>query len=181
MIGIYLILAFLISTALFFNRSKQTNYVLVVMFLLLQTLFTVYEYFHQNIIEFEYFKPDAISIILLATLSIICIPAYYHSYKYISTHIQIARKTAIYFSSLTVLVASMSAAYLSGHIAVTWIFIELTTLSSSALIYHHRNDRSLEATWKYVFICAISISLVFYRHLVFNSGSEQICCCRPVF
>ncbi len=55
----------------------------------------------------------------------------------------------------------LSAAYLANHIAVTWIFVELTTLSASALIYHRRNNRSLEGTWKYVFVCAISITLVF--------------------
>ncbi len=161
MIGVYLIVAFLITSGLFFNRNKQLNYVLVSIFLSSQWMFTMYEYYHKNISEFIYFKPDAIAIILLITLSIISIAAYYHSYKYISTHTEIPRHRAIYFSAMTMLIASMTAAYLSCHIAVTWIFIELTTLSSSALIYHHRNDRSLEGTWKYVFICAISISLVF--------------------
>ena len=146
---------------MFFNRNKKLNYFLVILFLIFQWGFTLYEYYHKNIPEFNYFKPDAIAIILLVTLSIISIPAYYHSYKYISTHVEIPRHRAIYFSAMTMLITSMSAAYLSCHIAVTWIFIELTTLSSSALIYHHRNDRSLEGTWKYVFICAISISLVF--------------------
>ena len=62
---------------------------------------------------------------------------------------------------MVALLTSISAAYLSNHIAVTWIFVELTTLSASALIYHRRNNRSLEGTWKYVFVCAISITLVF--------------------
>ena len=51
--------------------------------------------------------------------------------------------------------------YLSNHIAVTWIFVEITTLSASALIYHHRNIRALEGVWKYVFICAISITFIY--------------------
>ena len=62
---------------------------------------------------------------------------------------------------MVLLISACSVVYLSGHIAVTWIFIEITTLSASALIYHHRNLRALEGVWKYVFICAISITFVY--------------------
>jgi hydrogenase-4 component F len=70
------------------------------------------------------------------------------------------------------LITSISAAYLANHIAVIWIFAELTTLSASALIYHHRNKLALEGTWKYVFICAISITFVFIG-ILFLSLSLQ--------
>ena len=65
------------------------------------------------------------------------------------------------------------AAYLSNHIAVTWIFVELTTLSASAFIYHRRNNRSLEGTWKYVFVCAISITLIFIGILFLSFTLQQ--------
>jgi hydrogenase-4 component F len=74
---------------------------------------------------------------------------------------------------MVVLLTSISAAYLANHIAVVWIFAELTTLSASALIYHHRNKLALEGTWKYVFICAISISLVFVGILFLSLSLNQ--------
>jgi hydrogenase-4 component F len=61
---------------------------------------------------------------------------------------------------------------MANHIAVIWIFTELTTLSASALIYHHRNKLALEGVWKYVFICAISITFVFIG-ILFLSLSLQ--------
>jgi hydrogenase-4 component F len=64
-------------------------------------------------------------------------------------------------------------AYLSNHIAVTWIFVEITTLSASALIYHHRNIRALEGVWKYVFICAISITFVYVGILFLSLSLKQ--------
>jgi hydrogenase-4 component F len=73
---------------------------------------------------------------------------------------------------LVLLVTAISAGYLSNHIAVTWIFTEITTLSASALIYHHRNKLALEGTWKYVFICAISITFIFIG-ILFLSLSLQ--------
>ncbi|HXL56414.1 MAG TPA: proton-conducting transporter membrane subunit, partial [Chitinophagaceae bacterium] len=132
-----------------------------------------YEYLHINIPELYYFKPDALSVLLLITLSIISIPAIYHSYKYLSSKQDNPRHTAIYFAAMVVLLTAISAAYLSNHIAVTWIFVELTTLSASALIYHRRNNRTLEGTWKYVFVCAISITLVFVGILFLSFALQQ--------
>ncbi|WP_158085148.1 complex I subunit 5 family protein [Niastella vici] len=134
---------------------------LVIAFVLLQIGFTIYEYLHINTIELTYFTADSLGVLLLITLCIISIPAFYHSYVYLGTKQDNPKHTAIYFAAMIALLTSISAAYLSNHIAVTWIFVELTTLSASALIYHRRNNRSLEGTWKYVFVCAISITLVF--------------------
>ncbi len=173
MIGIYLGAAFIISILLFFNRNKTINYTLVICFLLLQCGFTAYEYLHINIPELYYFKPDALSILLLITLSIISIPAMYHSYVYLESKQDTSGHVSIYFAAMVVLLTAISAAYLSNHIAVTWIFVELTTLSASALIYHRRNNRTLEGTWKYVFVCAISITLVFVGILFLSFALQQ--------
>lgn len=161
MTGIYLAAAFSIGGLLFFNRSRLINYLLVIAFLVLQTGFTFYEYLHPNTTELGYFTADALSILMLATLSIISIPAMYHSYVFLTKEKENPAHRAIYFAAMVVLLTAISAAYLANHIAVTWIFVELTTLSASALIYHRRNNRTLEGTWKYVFVCAISITLVF--------------------
>ncbi|NWJ52126.1 MAG: hypothetical protein HXX14_14820 [Bacteroidetes bacterium] len=173
MIGIYLFIAFLISGTLFFNRNTILNNALLIAFLALQIVFTVYEYNHLNIIELQYFRPDALGILLLATLSIVAIPAFYHSYVYIEVHHEKPRSRGIYYSAMVMLIAAIGAAYLSNHIAVTWIFVEITTLSASALIYHHRNERSLEGTWKYVFICAISVTFIFIGILFLSMAMRQ--------
>jgi hydrogenase-4 component F len=145
----------------------------LIAFLALQIVFTVYEYSHLNIIELQYFRPDALGILLLATLSIVAIPAIYHSYVYIEIHHEDPRSRGIYYSAMVMLITAIGAAYLSNHIAVTWIFVEITTLSASALIYHHRNERSLEGTWKYVFICAISVTFIFIGILFLSMAMRQ--------
>jgi hydrogenase-4 component F len=71
------------------------------------------------------------------------------------------------------LLAAISAGYLANHIAVIWIFIEITTLSASALIYHHRNKLALEGTWKYVFISAISVTFIFIGILFLSLSLEH--------
>jgi len=161
MTGIYLISAFAIAGLIFANRNTFVNYLLVIIFGIIQTGFTVYAGYNYKNSALEYFTFDSLGLLLLITLSIIAIPALIHSYLYIKRHVETPQSRAIYFSALVVLLTSISAAYISNHIAVIWIFAELTTLSASLLIYHHRNKLSLEGTWKYVFICAISITFVF--------------------
>lgn len=173
MIGFYLSGALLISLLLFLNRNKLYNNLLIILFLVLQWSFTIYEYFHINQIELDYFKPDALGILLLGTLSIIAVPAFFHNYSYIYKDKDNPKVRAIYYAAMTLLITAIGAAYLSCHIAVTWIFVELTTLSASALIFHRRNTGSLEATWKYIFVCSISITFVFIGILFLSIALEQ--------
>jgi hydrogenase-4 component F len=172
MMGIYLISAFAISGLLFINRKTLFNNILIIIFGMLQVVFTVYAAYNYKNTVLQYFTCDSLGLLLLITLSIISIPALFHSFLYIRRHDESPQSRSIYFSAITALLTSISAAYLANHIAVIWIFTEMTTLCASMLIYHHRNKLALEGTWKYVFICAISITFVFIG-ILFLSLSLQ--------
>jgi hydrogenase-4 component F len=161
MAGIYLICAFVITGLIFINRKTLFNNILVILFGAIQIAFTLYACISYKTSSLEYFTFDSLGLLLLLTLSIITIPALFHSYLYIKRHNETHQSRAIYFSAIVLLITAISAAYLANHIAVIWIFTEVTTISASMLIYHHRNKLALEGTWKYVFICAISITFVF--------------------
>ena len=170
---IYLILAFLIAISLFVNKNKAINVSLVCLFVILQWAYTIYACFNFRNIELDYFTFDSLGILLLITLSVISIPAMIHSFIYIrNNNEETPQSRGIYFAAIVGLITAISAGYLSNHIAVTWIFTELTTLCASALIYHHRNKLALEGTWKYIFICAISITFIFIG-ILFLSLSLQ--------
>lgn len=110
MIGIYLVVATAISLSLFFSRSKTLNYLLTGGFVLLQWGLTIYAYRHRDRQELGYFTPDALAVIFLLTLSIICIPVFLHSYIYLSTEKDDPRRRSIYFAAMVVLLAALSAA-----------------------------------------------------------------------
>jgi len=179
MTAIYLISTFVIAGLFFVNRNSVINNILIIIFGILQTGFTIYGCYNHNTSVLEYFTFDSLGLLLLMTLSVITIPALFHSYLYIKRHDETPQSRAIYFSALVILITSITAAYLANHIAVIWIFTELTTLSASMLIYHHRNKLALEGTWKYVFICAISITFVFIGILflslsLHHAGSDDL-------
>lgn len=173
MIGIYLIGAFAIAIALFLNRNKVLSFSLLGLFLILQGALTFHSYFHLHTTEWSYFTFDSLSFILLITLFIISIPALIHSHIYLKNRQTPMEARGIYYAAIVLLLTAISAAYLANHIAVTWIFTEITTLSASALIYHHRNKLALEGTWKYVFICAISVTFIFIGILFLSLSFEN--------
>ena len=179
MIGIYLIGALSIALALFLNKNKTLTFVLLGLFLILQGALTIHAYSNFHSTEWSYFTYDSLAVLLLFTLGIITIPAIIHSHIYLEDQPAPLSARSIYYASIVLLISAISAGYLSNHIAVTWIFTEITTLSASALIYHHRNKLALEGTWKYVFICAISITFVFIGILFLsmsfsNTGSDDL-------
>ena len=132
-------------------------------------------YKHLNISEFELLTPDSLAVLLLGVLSIVAVPILFHGYRYIEKHnVDETPKTrGLFFAAMIMLISSCGMAYLSNHIAVTWIFIELTTLSASVLIYHHRNIKALEGVWKYVFVCAISITFIYIGILFLSLSIKQ--------
>ena len=175
MIEIYLIGSVIIGTLLFFNRGKALNYTLIWLFIALQCAFTIYACMNYNQTESTYFTFDSLGIIMLLTATIISIPAVIHSHIYIEeSEEKTPRSRATYFGALVILITAVSSAYLANHIAVVWIFTEITTLSASALIYHHRNKLALEGTWKYIFICAISITFVFIGILFLSLAFAKV-------
>lgn len=173
MIGIFLTGALIIGGLLFLNRNTFVNYSLLIVYLVLLWLLGIYEYNHLNVSQYVFFKPDSLGILLLLTICVVSIPAFYHSFRYLSRRNEDSRTRGLFFAAMVFFITACAMSYLAAHIAVIWIFVELTTLSASTLIYHHRNIRALEGVWKYVFICAISITFIYVGILFLSLSLKQ--------
>lgn len=156
----YFIISLVLALLLFANKNKSLNTAMVALFVVLQCAFT-YMSFVAKGETMLYFKMDSLGLLLLLVLTIVSIPSLFHRYDYIYAESETPRTRGIYYGAMVLLVMALSLAYLSSHIAVTWIFVEITTLSASALVYHRRSAGSIEATWKYIFVCSISLVFVF--------------------
>jgi hydrogenase-4 component F len=66
---------------------------------------------------------------------------------------------SVFTGGILLLLATMSLAIVSRHLALQWVAIEATTLASAPLIYYHQNRRSLEAAWKYLILCSVGIAM----------------------
>lgn len=68
---------------------------------------------------------------------------------------------------LMLFIAAMDAACLVKDIGLIWVFVEATTITSAMLISFENSKSSLEAAWKYLFICSVGIALAFVGILLF--------------
>ncbi|MFA7421433.1 MAG: proton-conducting transporter membrane subunit [Melioribacteraceae bacterium] len=77
-----------------------------------------------------------------------------------------------YFALINFYLAANSAAMLSNHFGMFWVASEATTLSVAPLIYFYRNEESLEAMWKYLFLVSIGIAFAFIGILLLTLSAK---------
>ncbi|MDR0815415.1 MAG: hydrogenase 4 subunit F, partial [Bacteroidales bacterium] len=169
----YYIGIILLACAFMFMRRDLMHRVLAGVVLSLQCAFTLYEITQLNKVGFDFFTPDDLGVLFLVLLGILMIPTYYHSLLYLEKNNAPMRVRNLYLATMTLFCGAMSGVYLSNHIGMTWIFVELTTITSALLIYHHRDAEALEATWKYVFVCSVSVALSFAGVLIMSIAMNQ--------
>lgn len=174
----FFILSFLSGLLVFLcgfqkNQSKTLVKTLTLIFAFIHLALVIYCWMHIEETELTYFTFDKLGGLLLSILSLLTFTTIYHGFIYLKD--ETPKRFAIYHSALIALIFSMSGAYLANGIIVTWIFVEATTLSVVALIYHDRTASSLEAAWKYFFVCSIGITLAYIGILFLGftvSGSD---------
>jgi hydrogenase-4 component F len=173
MFGYYLIIILLLGIGSMINRNSKIRILLLLLFLLTQTAIAFYGFFHINTPELDgNFYYDSLGVLFLFVLTILSYTTIFHSYLYLQNRMDSSRNQSIYFAALIILIAAMTCVYLAATIGIMWVVIEATTLSVAVLIYHERTHLTLEATWKYVFICSIGITFAFVG-IVFLSKALQ--------
>ena len=109
----------------------------------------------------KFFAVDSTNKIFLMVMSIVFLAVAVYNNGYTKNDASLTRKLRHYTYMVLFFVFSMTGAVLSTNLGASWVFIEGTTLASAYLIYFHKTKHSIEAAWKYVFICSIGIALAF--------------------
>ncbi len=100
---------------------------------------------------------DAMGEVTLLTTTVLFVAVAVYAQGYLRRRAD--RDNRVFCAGLLVLLGAMSAVALSHHLGLSWVAIEITTLTTAPLIYFDRTARSLEAAWKYLLICSLGIAL----------------------
>ncbi len=171
---IYFFVISLLCISIFFNKKEARTLPLVLAFLLTQAVVTSIVTLNPEVIGFQFFFADRFAKLLTVILFILVSASVYYSFIYLKSRCDSFKTQKIYFISLIIFTSSLTGAYLSNHFGLMWIFIELTTMSAALLVYHHRSEKALEAAWKYIFVCTLSITIVFIGILFLAQASKKI-------
>ncbi len=121
-----------------------------------------------------FFRFDSIGLFFFAVMAIVFAGVSFYSLSYFREHNLTARQESVYILEMLAFVVAMAGVILATNLALLWVFVEATTLTSALLIYFEKKKSSLEATWKYIYICSVGIALAFVGITTLSIGSESI-------
>lgn len=122
----------------------------------------------------EYFQFDSIGLYFFSIMTLVFASASVYSLFYFKEHKLSAKSESVFAAEVLFFVVAMTGVMLATHLALLWVFVEATTLTSALLIYFEKKKSSLEAAWKYVYICSIGITLAFVGIILLSVGSKNI-------
>ncbi len=121
-----------------------------------------------------YFAIDDTNLVFLLILSIVFLMVAIYNNDYMKNFEFPSRRLRHYSYMILIFVLSMTGTLLCTNLGLAWILIEATTLSSAYLIYFNKTKNSIEAAWKYVFICSIGIAMAFVGIILLNISTGTI-------
>ncbi len=173
MIGTLLIAPLVLSAVLILARSPLLNRLAILAYAVLHMGLSVALYWRPESF-LSYFMTDDLNILFLLILSVLNAGVAVYSLDFLREE-SISKKWNTYYAVFLLLfVFSLTGAILSAHLGLFWVFMEATTLTSAPLVFFYGQKSSLEATWKYIFICSIGISLAFVGIVLLSMGQTKL-------
>ena len=172
MMYLYLALSALIASSAFALRSLRAMHAAGMLFYLVQAGFAGWLLIGggYGAATGPYFAFDAAGTLFYVLLVVVSCYAFFHSEAYLRG--SDPRTIRTFFALMMLLTTSIAGAYFASNLAVTWIFLEATTICSAGLIYHRRTAQALEAAWKYLFVCSTGIAMAYLGILMLCAATK---------
>lgn len=171
----YIIVSLLIAIAPLASRSERVTNLIASLFALVQVasvaLLFVFDRFDTALLTI--FRADTLAVVFHVLMIAVLIFSLIHSSSYLRAEKVTTRSYNAYYTLLMLLALSITCVYYSYNLAITWVFLELTTICSAGIIYHREFEQSLEATWKYIFVCSTGIAMAYLGILLLSTVAVE--------
>ena len=173
MIYIFFAIWLAISAACFFAKSRKVVHILCGLYMAVHTVFAAMLWLGGAYLTSSggFFTFDELGTLFYALLAVVATFVLIHSQEYLKDDtIGNYRK---YFALLMLLITAITGVYFANNIAITWILLETTTLCAAGIIYHRHSEQTLEATWKYLFVCSTGIAIAYLGILLLCAAASN--------
>ena len=172
MIYIFFVIWLAIGAGAFLARTRKMVHILCAIYMAVHAVFAAMlacgKYMTTSGAFFTFDEAGSLFYILLAIVSTFVL---IHSQEYLKDDtIGNYRK---YFALLMLLITAITGVYFANNIAITWILLETTTLCAAGIIYHRHSEQTLEATWKYLFVCSTGIAIAYLGILLLCAAASN--------
>ncbi|KHE93590.1 MAG: hydrogenase 4 subunit F [Candidatus Scalindua rubra] len=104
---------------------------------------------------------DALSAYILSIVILVSVAVAIYSVRYMGREFQEGlisiKELKDFYALLHLFIFTMLLAAVSNNIAIFWVAIESTTIVSSLLVGFYKDRESIEAAWKYIILCTVSL------------------------
>ena len=168
----YIVAAIALAAMTGLARSRRLVVSFASVFFVMQAAFAVWSVTAgAGVQSAQFFTFDATGTLFMVLMAIVSPFAFVHSFDYLRDNN--LPEFRLYNMLMVLLCTAVSAVYFANNIAVTWIFLEATTICAAGIIYHRRSPETLEATWKYIFVCSTGIAMAYLGVLILSSAAHE--------
>ena len=172
---IFILVSIIFAIAPLFVKTERATRLLAGCFFLTQVagIALIITLKQSDVVMLSIFRTDTLAILFHILMTAVLGFTLIHSSSYLRAEEVSTRSYRAYYTLLMLLSVAITCVYYSDNLAMTWVFLELTTICSAGIIYHREFKQSLEATWKYVFVCSTGIAMAYLGILLLSTVSEH--------
>ncbi len=171
---LFLSITVLLTITAYFVRSILFSHALVFLYVGVLVMLGISLSGHIGDTYGEFFFADRLGMIFFVVLIIVSLFSAIHYLKFVKDRDVVASTVALHNAGTIFFTGAIVGVLFTSHFGTLWAFMEATTLGASVLIYHNRNQSSLEATWKYLFVCSIGIAIAFAGILFLGLAAHKV-------
>ena len=171
----YLITSILLAVLPLFVRSERATNIIATLFFMVQVA-SIAAIFHFDLMDkvmLGVFRIDTMGVLFYILMTCVLGFALIHSSSYLKADGISTSSYRAYYTILMLLAVAITCVYFSDNMALTWVFLEATTVCSAGIIYHREFRQSLEATWKYLFVCSTGIAIAYMGILLLSTVATE--------
>ena len=172
---IFIALSLIFAIAPLLVKTERATRIIAGCFFLTQVagIALIFALKHTDMVMLSIFRTDTLAVLFHILMTAVLGFALIHSSSYLKAENVTTRSYKAYYTLLMLLAVAITCVYYSDNLAMTWVFLELTTICSAGIIYHREFKLSLEATWKYIFVCSTGIAMAYLGILLLSTVAEH--------
>ncbi|MBQ5594569.1 MAG: hydrogenase 4 subunit F [Alistipes sp.] len=172
---IFIALSLLLAVAPLLVKSERATHIIAGGFFLTQVagIALILGFKHIDEVMLHIFRADTLAVLFHMLMTAVLGFSLIHSASYLKAENVSTTSYKAYYTLLMLLAVAITCVYYSDNLAMTWVFLELTTICSAGIIYHREFKQSLEATWKYIFVCSTGIAMAYLGILLLSTVAEH--------
>lgn len=172
---IYIIVSLLLAVAPLAVRSERATHLIAGLFFAVQVIAcTLLLCFGRvDSVMLYIFRADTLAVVFHILMTAVLGFTLLHSSSYLKAENVSLTSYRTYYTILMLLALAITCVYYSDNVAMTWVFLEATTICSAGIIYHREFKQSLEATWKYIFVCSTGIAMAYLGILLLSTVAHH--------